>query len=454
VTTGSGNYARWGVSESYDRYGNRLNQTATAGAPPQGSVVVDPTTNRITGTGYSFDASGNMTNDGPNMNTIVYDGENRATSSTATATSGAYTFDGNGRRVKKVAGSTTTVYIFSGSKVIAEYDNGAVPGSPTREYVYGGSVLLAKIDSSGTKYYHQDHLSNRLVTDSSGNTSAQMGHYPFGETWYNASNDKLVFTTYERDSESGNDYAQARMYVSRLARFSSPDPLAGSASTPQSWNRYSYVMDNPVNSTDPTGMYCQWDDGTRDDPEADGGAGAVSCVEQGGEWKSQCGIDTICTTVDVPGMPGGWVNGHPVWGLMDASQTQAPPNILVYHTVAEWDDVHGKPPMHLYVPPWIPGKQFNKFNTGPFSGPYRPPSSPQPPETPINPTEPPPVFDPPPPGGLPETIEPTPFTTSPAPPETIPGLSRIVGIIEGIFGALSNISDPIITIRPPCRDCT
>ena len=92
--------------------------------------------------------------------------------------------------MKKVSGSTTTVYVFSGSKVIAEYDNGAAVGSPSREYVYGGSTLLAKIDSTGTKYYHQDHLSNRLVTDSSGNTYEQMGHYPFGDPWYNATNDR------------------------------------------------------------------------------------------------------------------------------------------------------------------------------------------------------------------------------------------------------------------------
>ena len=52
--------------------------------------------------------------------------------------------------------------------MIAEYDNGAAPGSPSREYIYSGAALLAKIDSTGTHYYHQDHLSNRLTTTSSG----------------------------------------------------------------------------------------------------------------------------------------------------------------------------------------------------------------------------------------------------------------------------------------------
>jgi RHS repeat-associated protein len=146
------------------------------------------------------------------------------------------------------------VYIFSGSKVIAEYDNGAAVGSPSREYIYSGGALIAKIDPSGTKYYHQDYLSNRLVTDSTGNTVAQLGHFPYGESWYNASNDKLFFTTYERDSESGNDYAIARYDISRLGRFSSPDPFAGSVSDPQSLNRYAYVRNDPIDLVDPLGL--------------------------------------------------------------------------------------------------------------------------------------------------------------------------------------------------------
>ncbi|HEV3481760.1 MAG TPA: RHS repeat-associated core domain-containing protein, partial [Candidatus Acidoferrales bacterium] len=167
--------------------------------------------------------------------------------------SGTYTYDGNGLRVKKVAGSTATVYIFSGSKVIAEYANGAAPSSPTREYIYAGGALLARIDSSGTNYYHQDHLSNRMVTNSSGGVAAEMGHFPFGESWYNATNDKLYFTTYEYDAESGNHYAMARYHVSRLGRLSSPDPIAGSIANPQSLNRYSYSINDPANITDPSG---------------------------------------------------------------------------------------------------------------------------------------------------------------------------------------------------------
>jgi len=165
------------------------------------------------------------------------------------------TNDGNGLRAQKVAGSTTTVYVFSGSKVIAEYQNGAAPSSPTKEYIYSGGALLATVTSSTKTYHHQDHLSVRMSTDTSGNDIADQGHFPYGESWYmGSSGTKWQFTSYERDAESGNDYAQARYNVSRLGRFSSPDPISGSTADPQSLNRYSYVRNMPAMAIDPTGM--------------------------------------------------------------------------------------------------------------------------------------------------------------------------------------------------------
>jgi RHS repeat-associated protein len=257
TTTGSANYSAWGLSMVYDRYGNRTDQNQTAGNPPSNHVLIDTATNRISGDCY--DASGNLLAESASpcpSPTYTYDAENHVVN--YMSANPTYVYDGNGLRVKKCLPNCTsptsfTVYIFSGSKVIAEYDNGAAAASPSREFIYAGGALLAKIDSSGTKYYHQDHLSNRLITDSSGNTFAQLGHYAFGESWYNATNDKLLFATYERDSESGNDYSMARYDVNRLGRFSSPDPIAGSLSAPQSLNRYPYVANDPVDFVDPSG---------------------------------------------------------------------------------------------------------------------------------------------------------------------------------------------------------
>jgi RHS repeat-associated protein len=255
ATTGSASFPAWGLAESYDRYGNRSEQTISSGCTgiscPTNQVSPSATTNRLTDAAYAYDLSGDMTNDG--NNTITYDGEGRAVTASGSLGSGTYTYDGNGLRVKKVAGGTTTVYIFSGAKVIAEYQNGAAPTSPKQEYIYAGGALVAKVTSTAIYYYHQDHLSNRLITNSSGGVYSNMGHFPFGESWYQGVSEKWNFTTYEYDSESGNHYAMARYHVSRLGRLSSPDPIAGSTVNPQSLNRYSYSINDPANVTDPSG---------------------------------------------------------------------------------------------------------------------------------------------------------------------------------------------------------
>lgn len=179
---------------------------------------------------------------------------------------------------------------------------------------------MAKIESGGTTYYHADHLSARLLTDSSGNTLGQRGHYPFGETWYETgTTTKFKFTTYERDGESGNDYALARSYVNRLGRFSSLDPLGGSSSDPQSLNRYSYARLNPMSFTDPSGKELCW--GTCTDewggggyagyggaPSGPGGVWGTTGADPsvgGGHWQAgvdQCGVNPFCLA-NPPGPP-------------------------------------------------------------------------------------------------------------------------------------------------------
>ena len=243
--------------QDVDRFGNRKSQSA----PVLNNVTPSPTTNRLTDSGYAYDAADNMTNDG--QNTMVYDGENRVAIAVNGGGSGAYTYDGNSLRVKKcvpncTSPTTTTVYIFSGSKVIAEYDNGAAVGSPSREYIYSGSALLATISGSSTTYHHADHLSERVATDQNGNVARNYGHYPFGETWYETGTaSKLKFTSYERDSESGNDYAMMRYSINRLGRFSSVDPVGGTIGDPQSNNAYTYTENDPINLIDPSGAFMQ-----------------------------------------------------------------------------------------------------------------------------------------------------------------------------------------------------
>jgi len=71
------------------------------------------------------------------------------------------------------------------------------------------------------------------------------------------------FTGKERDAESGNDYFGARYYGSSMGRFMSPDPITVTSARqadPQQLNLYSYVRNNPLTLTDPSGMIINTDD--------------------------------------------------------------------------------------------------------------------------------------------------------------------------------------------------
>jgi len=102
------------------------------------------------------------------------------------------------------------------------------------------------------------------------------------------------FTGKERDTEPGLDYFGARYYGSSMGRFMSPDPSGlayADPTNPQSFNLYSYVLNNPLVSIDPDGLECVWSDGSydsNDDKDTGDNAGTngnhSGCTGQGGAW--------------------------------------------------------------------------------------------------------------------------------------------------------------------------
>ncbi len=245
-TAGSASYPQWGLGWNYDEFGNRRSQNVTAGSAGSNSLNFAATaTNRVDT--WSYDASGNVLNDG--LNTYVFDAAGNLISANATAAQ--YAYDAKGLRGTKTAAGVSTTYIYSGGKPIAEYTGGT---SLAKEYVYRGNLLMATYEAGTLKYHHGDSLSDRLITSSTGAVLGQQGHFPFGETWYAPGGTTTIFTNYIRDSETDNDYAFARYYAARNGRFGAPDLVSGDSQNPQSWNRYAYVQNNPINLVDPLGL--------------------------------------------------------------------------------------------------------------------------------------------------------------------------------------------------------
>ena len=307
----------WKLGWTYDRYGNRSAQSLLGGTisttAPQ--LTIDPASNRIITAGYVYDTAGNMTND--SLHTYAYDAENRI--KTVDATAVTYSYNGTGRRVKKVAGATSTVYIFSGNRVIAEYVNGTL----NNRYIYAASQLLATITGGGIIYHHLDRLSTRVETDSAGTVTRTFGHLPFGETWYETGTAiRWKFTSYERDSESGLDYAINRFDSSRIGRFMTPDPVGGNPSDSQSWNRYAYVRGQPQQLTDPLGLFPKWD---REMVSpyfrtfSDSNSENMDCVVDGIEQS--CGMAVAGTAVQCPNNDCGVISANGVMAYFMAYMT-------------------------------------------------------------------------------------------------------------------------------------
>ena len=106
-------------------------------------------------------------------------------------------------------------------------------------------------------YYHPDHLgTSTALTDFNGKSYQFFLNLPFGETMAqqlgsNYYNSPFKFNGKELDEETGFYYYGARYYDPKISIWLSMDPLAEKF---PNFNPYNYVMQNPLNLIDPTGM--------------------------------------------------------------------------------------------------------------------------------------------------------------------------------------------------------
>jgi len=142
-----------------------------------------------------------------------------------------------------------------------------VTGSAVKKYYSVAGMIVAVNDGTGLQYLLTDHLGSTVaVTNQSGTLTSQQRYLPFGapRTIPNSPIAGTDFTyTGQRKLDDGMggimDY-KARFYSPALGRFLQPDTVIPDQTNPQSWNRLSYVRNNPILFNDPTGHVEQCDE--------------------------------------------------------------------------------------------------------------------------------------------------------------------------------------------------
>jgi RHS repeat-associated protein len=262
----SGNEARLAIGEpvpllyngpyshgyQYDKWGNITFREGWGGANP--AFTATYTNNKRDG--ITYDAAGNLTNDGQGY---TYDASGQQATASYSGYSLQQMYDGDRLRVKRVENGTSTYYLRStvlGGQIVAELN---ASGSMTRGFVYEGGQLLAVQQNNQVSWMHEDPVAkSKRVTNSSGNVVSTVELDPWGGDTNRSSNEGFQprrFTSYDRDGNASDD-AMHRRYNRWFSRFDQPDPYDGSynLTNPQSFNRYSYVQNDPVNLVDPLGL--------------------------------------------------------------------------------------------------------------------------------------------------------------------------------------------------------
>jgi RHS repeat-associated protein len=132
------------------------------------------------------------------------------------------------------------------------------------KYYYANGRRVA-MGENGTLYWLlTDHLGSTAITAySGGGKKAEIRYKAWGEDRYTSG---TTPTTYRFTGQRWDDtielyFYNARYYDPVLGRFISADPLVPNPANPQDLNRYSYVRNNPLRYTDPTGHYILLEEG-------------------------------------------------------------------------------------------------------------------------------------------------------------------------------------------------
>jgi len=273
-------------SFTYDKVGRLLRAT---GDYEDQLFKYDPAGNLTEKGGVKFEIAGHQVKSGNSGGAEVfhaeYDPSGNMVSSTRAGERREYRFDAQSQLVE--SNGTTFVYDHEGVRIAKKSANGAAtyyigtnfeitqfPGGARQRtaYVMGGHGIVASITTSetaapattmqgvpapGIYFFHTNHINSTTIqTDANGAPVCRVEYLPFGEVHRITGRDifRQKFTGNELDYETGLYYFKSRYYDPSIGRFiSADDRLGGALDRHDVFNRYAYVLNNPVSEFDPEG---------------------------------------------------------------------------------------------------------------------------------------------------------------------------------------------------------
>jgi len=258
-------YTRAHAVESYTYTRNNL------GTPEETDVNIE------------YDANGNMakkietTDVISKTTTYEWDIENRlSVVKEGSKVISSYLYDHTGERLKKTANGSSVYYLGGMSQIKADANNSA------QHFIFDGvnriAAAVTKCSNNNDRFWmHTDHIgSTSMITSAAGEKIQRLVYKAFGKIhahWENGSWSLgetallggIGFTGQEHDDETGLMYYGARYYDAGMGRFISADTMVPDPMNTQDYGRYTYVRNNPIRYTDPSGHTPEDEESDTDD---------------------------------------------------------------------------------------------------------------------------------------------------------------------------------------------
>lgn len=215
---------------------------------------------------YLYDANGNMTSGGGRTITWTSFNQVKRVQNSGNTFYSDFTFGAGHERIKEVAHNATTVFI---GALFERVTSGSL--IENKHYIYSPTGRIAvrteRNDTTvDTRYFHTDGLGSiTAVTNEAGQIVKRFAFDAWGKRVDPSTNGVITSTTNGKFTRGYTDHEQlddlglihmnGRVYDPVLGRFLSADPNVDGVSDAQGYNRYSYVGNNPLGATDPTGFF-------------------------------------------------------------------------------------------------------------------------------------------------------------------------------------------------------